>query len=597
LPTTIGEIALRKVGHADPSGRHTRLTSCAITLNSRARLRAIPFLAVVLAIAAPLAAQTTRLRGIIDKDQTWTGHILITDDLTIQLATVTVAPGTVIEFAAADPGRNPCLTVGTPTSPGTIEWKATPDQPIVVRSRADARPGCIVVYVTGRRTETAAPADPGADNDARSREPVRFLPDDVAWRHVRFERMGYSRAGPGGRDAPAQITHPAVLVQLRRAAHTFGLSHCTFRDCTRVQFEVADGATVNVLDTTFDATQERVALELIGDPTIGDDAAHVARNRADAAIHFSAIMATLLENVLIGPFAAVVVQDQPEPRTRIAGNFIHNTTTDDDGRYALSCENPDAVIEDNIIRGGSNCVLVGSRRMHGNVFIGAPRLKSPYVKSARTHQLVQALLPGATFERNILIGPAYTLLVPHPPMGEDAAPAANEPTRIRHNVFDGMERTSRAIQLSPIGRSALTVSIDHNLFLRGSVLACSESQSEDRKTLVHWDYNAICPPTDRAFERLTVADKNRGDPGFGKCDLTIETLAALGLAAPPMADVPDVDDELQSGRVTIAQVRKRFFDAYRPLPHSPLVRAGRREVTADGKNVTPSIGATEPRTD
>lgn len=54
---------------------------------------------------------TSQVHGIINRDTTWRGHVMVTDDVTIIGTTVHVEPGTLIEFANAD--HPPTISVGT----------------------------------------------------------------------------------------------------------------------------------------------------------------------------------------------------------------------------------------------------------------------------------------------------------------------------------------------------------------------------------------------------------------------------------------------------------------------------------------------------
>jgi hypothetical protein len=63
-------------------------------------------------LATPLAArEVARVRGVIDKNTTWSGRVLLTDDVAIQGAAVSVEPGTIVEFAGEVRGRGPILSV------------------------------------------------------------------------------------------------------------------------------------------------------------------------------------------------------------------------------------------------------------------------------------------------------------------------------------------------------------------------------------------------------------------------------------------------------------------------------------------------------
>ncbi len=538
-----------------------------------------------------------RLSGIIDADQTWSGKVVITDNMTIEGAMVTVEAGTVIEFAQARPGGHPLLLVGSATgSGGLLKIQGTADRPIIVRTHAQTNRGRIVVNVRSRIV-TERSAKPGKFQVQTSES----RPNDVAWRHVRFENLGCAMAPRRGKPA-AKVVEPAVRFNVIGDAHKLSLSYCVFDACMRLEIFAGDDAEITVANNRFISEAERVAMTVQGDRG-GKPARmlNVAKNVSSSALSVGGSAARVTENMLIGLEACLVMTEGMMAETVVAGNYIHNTATEDDGRYCVDCRNTEMRFIGNIVRGGTTCVLNGSRWMSGNVFIGAGKLISPHVRKARTHQLVQSLPMGAVFEDNLLLGPAYSLLVPQPsalgrPAGsEEDAREAEAPTVVRHNVFDGFSECNRTIHLNSLGRERGTVAVWNNLFLRVETMIYNEGNTQD--TLRYADFNAVAPTPHKAFNNVRVFGIKQGTDGWAGNDLVFDRVTALGLRGIPESPLPDYSDDVLAGKLTITQLRRSLFDAYRPTEKSPLCGAGRSAGRAtrsdDGVTKGQNIGLRE----
>lgn len=518
-----------------------------------------------LAQTAPSTGAVRRLRGVIDKDQRWSGTIVLTDDVTVDGARITIAAGTIVEFAVSRQGHHPQLVVGGPASAGGgISIEATTDRPVVFRSRGETNAGRLVVHIRQRIVSGAgeSPTEGAVADPARAR-------GILAWRHVRFEGLGH-RQKRRALDRDVSVATPAITFHVAGGGQHVSMTDCVFQTSTRVSILAADGSRVVLRNNRFEAPRERLDLEVAG--VIGQPApamVTIADNHLTAGIDVAGAPVALTGNILIGKDAAIVVRDDTSSKTRIVGNYVHNTTRDDDGRYCLNCENPAAVIEDNVLRGGTTCVLNGSRSMSGNVLIAAPRLQSPLSKSAKTHQLVAALPGGARFERNLLLGPAYSLLIPQPRVaGRRARPEASNATivSISHNLFDGFGATGRAILLDRSGRAAVAVRIINNVFLRCPAVVVSDGSKVGPMRLESAG-NAATPRPRRPAEGAGGADRS------GLAVVT-DDMADLRLSATPPERLPDFDADILSGKVTVSELRRRLFEAYRPRSGSPLLRAG-----------------------
>ena len=546
------------------------------------------WLAVLVTFAPAADAQqmdgpVRRLRGIIDKDESWSGRIVITDDLKILGATVTVQPGCVIEFAYAVAGRHPVLTVGSEHEDrGALRLRSSAAQPITFRSRPDTNNGRIVVFVRNRIVPGEA-----ATVSSFQTPPARSEPEMIVWRHIRFENLGHSHSVEL-RSRKRSRHQPCLTFKLIGRGHSVHLADCSFDETNRLLIMADDESKIALEANHFARSRERSAIQIDGQH-IKDCPGQtvVAKNHAAAAIVLNDLPSVTRDNVLIGGNAAIVLRGKSFPQSRIVGNYVHNTTREDDGRYCLDTEDPNVRIEGNIFRGATTCVLNGSRHMIGNVFIGASDLTSPYARKSRTHQLVAALPIASTFEHNLLLGPAYSLLIPQPFRKPSGRESATGPTHIRHNVFDSFGDSSRAIHLNPIGRSSVTVAIFNNLFLRGDCLVYDEGGTST--TVIYADHNAYAPRPHRAFDQVQIGSTKQVQPGWAASDVQRDAVSELGLRSPPPLRLADYDAELEAGRRSIAQVRQALFDIYEPQRGSPLIEAGRR---IDGEAATrPSIGA------
>lgn len=525
---------------------------------------------------------TLRIRGVVDTDQVWANHVLLTGDVTIDGAKVTVAPGTTIEFAQAEPGANPTLTVGSPIHRGGhLELQSTPDRPITIRTQPQTNPGRLIVYVRGDRPTTSAPIVP-----AKTPAPVG---GGQNWQFVKFEDLGFANTSPAIKGRRG-LMEPAVMFHVLESGAPLAIANCVFEKTTDLTIDSRIPAKIGVTGNRFVAPKSRIAVDVeVESKSASPEPMAISGNHLAAGIHARGPSVRISDNILIGVDASIVVEEAPAADVRIIGNYVHNTTKDDDGRYCLNCEAPDAVIEGNIFRGGTTCVLSGSRRFSGNVLIAQAELTSRAVRRAHTHQLVSALPAGALFDHNLLIGPAYSMLIPQAMPGPADRPAGTAPTVIRNNVFDGLNGSSRAIHANSLDRAPGVFRVENNLFLRVPTLVYDEGQG--RPALAYADYNAAAPPPRRAFDRVAISGLREGQEGWGAHDVRADDIVKLRLASAP--DRPRDDDaDVAAGTLTVTALRERLFQAYRPLPDSPLVGAGR----AESKHATerPSIGAGEP---
>lgn len=559
-----------------------------------------------------------RIRGVIDQDETWSGTILITDDTSIDGATVTVVPGTVIEFAGGDPARHPVLTVGSerltlqpprektvgrgdkaPKIPATndiagrLVMVGSRERPIVFRTAAGSGPGRILVVVRNRIV-TTTPENP---KDFQTPRVTTKTPDELQWRFVRFEQLGYTESRTfQGKDIAVRM--PGVTVELRPGGQTARLEDCEFARCHRLSIQTDDHSTAIVARCVFRDSAERTDVDIAHGPGAPPPrGVRIADNRFAAALADDAAPAEINGNIGFGPTAAIVIRDAAGPGVTVAENYVHCTAREDDGRYVLNCESPDTHVLNNVFIGGTNTVQNGSRRMSDNVFIGAGDLTGVAAARSRTHRVIANLPASAVFERNVVLGPAFSLLAPQPGLaprfsGKPAGPGATA-TVVRHNAFDGLDGVARAAHLTLPKRIGGSVEFYSNLILRCGAVAFDPTG--DTEALAYADHNALIGGMKQPFDRAAVVGKRPGEDGWSAHDVRAADPAAAGLGALP-ARSPDFDTDLSSGRVTIAEVRAALFAPYRPRDGSPLIGAGRPLAESDGaaSNIGPAVPPEKP---
>jgi hypothetical protein len=466
-------------------------------------------------------AEPLLIEGDVVMDANWSGEIVITGPTRIIGATVTVTAGTKIEFAADKSAPPLILEVGTEAEGGRLVLEGTEQRPITIRSRNREAAGTII---------------------ARARGGER-----IEWRHTRFESLGRA-TGQAAVGSGAQIYEPAVTFVTMRDKTELRLEGCTFNDCARVFLRTSPQSTGRMSRCDFREGRERIDATLLA---FGEGRFEVTDNRFQGVVDVDGLGVVFARNLMIGPRTALSINSPSQPPSTVVGNYIHNTTADDDGRYALKCRDPQTEIRDNILRGGTYVVLEGSRRMSGNVLIGSPALNNPISGTSRTRYLV-AHLPGrAVFTENILIGPASALVATHGPPSSSTPPATGEPqsaTRrtegesirditIRKNIFEGLGETDAGIRFNVLAREPIGAVIEDNLFLRVPTLVMDEAET---------------PGT------VAVIDGNR----FGANDRFVETVAKLYLTAPLSGPPDDRSADLLEGRTTVAKIRAHFVGAY-----------------------------------
>jgi hypothetical protein len=162
-------------------------------------------------------------------------------------------------------------------------------------------------------------------------------------------------------------------------------------------------------------------------------------------------------------------------------------------------------------------------------------------------------------------------------------------TIIRHNTFDGVQHTPRAIHLGEVGRATVTMEIYNNLFFRVECMLFDERASKNEVTVC--DFNASAPEPAKRYDRARLAGTKAADPDWGKSDVRRNSIGEIGLLnlRDPLSDF---NTDLLGRKITVEQALQQIGGYYRPASNSPLVRAGRH--APDSKILRETIGACEP---
>jgi hypothetical protein len=500
---------------------------------------------------APAVAQVTP-QGSINQDTTWSGQIVISGEVRILGATVRIEPGSTVRFTSSEgSGRGASIRLGSntagigrPAKETRLVFAGTADRPITVETAAGAAPGSIT-------TELSAGCS-------------------IAARHTIFQRLGSGASGRRG--------DPAIFLVLNSPEHDLWLTDCRFTECGRVHAEfIGQGATAEISRCTFTQTAGGSAIEWIG---TGDGVRVIRDNLADAAFRLECSQVLVRDNVLIGDAAAINVATTSGQAIAITGNYVHCTIGRDEGRYALKCEAADATVADNVLWGGTYVIERAPRTVTGNVLIGTPGLASDLKSiefinktgTTTTHYLLSDPAPQARISGNLFLGPAYASL---------AAGRESAQLRITGNIFDGWNAAQRAVhlnQLSPArSEQPLSATLVGNVFARYRSTPIVDATRQIR-TLVEVGGNLFADVPEALYELAP------GSPKTAPGDHRLPAFTDLQFKAPAATrSAMSVDDQLRLRQLTVEAVRKMWFDAYQPLPGSPLstrTSAGTREAPA-----------------
>lgn len=494
--------------------------------------------ALVWPAGAILAADLSP-RGIVRDDAQWAGEITIAEDVSISGAEVRVEAGSTIRFVSR-PGATsgPAIRLQGPTlsaidslRPTRLLLAGTPDRPIVIESGPDGPPGAIAS--------------------------ARDASGSIVGRHVVFRRLG---------SASAAAFQPAILLQLSSPHDDLWLTDCRFERCGPLCAEfIGAGGSADVSRCVFSDSPGPTALVLLG---TGTGIKVVRGNFADAGFQIGCPQVLVEDNVLMGDSAAIAVGTVSITGVTVAGNYVHCTASHDTGRYALKCDAPDVVVADNVLVGGTYVIETAPRTVRGNVLIGVsglrPTFRLPGVTAGgseavtTTHSLIADAVPGAVISGNLLLGPAYAAVT----TGERA-----DRPRIEHNLFDGWDQARRAVEFNVLARKSVGATFTRNVVMHYRQAPVIDGTGPEG-TLADANGNIFAEVAEPVYGNVV------GLEGLGRDDLQLDTVADLHFAGIPAAAtqaVLDVDRDLRNGRLRVADLRRMWFDAYRPRPDSPLV--------------------------
>jgi hypothetical protein len=513
-----------------------------MSMQTRASIRNRPRHAAVAVLAwlglAPAVAQVTP-PGNISQDTTWSGQVTMNGEVRILGATVRIEPGSTVRFASpAGAGRGGSIRLGSsvtgigrPLKETRLVFAGTADRPITVETAPGVPPGLIT-------TELSAGCS-------------------IAARHTVFRRLGTA--------APARRGDPAIFLVLNSPENDLWLTDCRFTECGRVHAEfIGEGASAEISRCTFTQAAGASAIEWIG---TGDGVRVIRDNVADAAFRLECSQVLVRDNVLIGDAAAIDVATTSGSGIDVSGNYVHSTIGRDEGRYALRCDAADATVADNVLWGGTYVVERAPRTVTGNVLIGASGLASDLkgvefvnkTGTTTTHYLLSDPAPHARVSGNLFLGPAYAAL---------AAGRDSTQLRITGNIFDGWGAAQRAVhlnQLSPArSDQPLSVTLVGNVFTRYRSTPIVDAVRQIR-TFAEVGQNLFADVPETLYELAP------GSPRFAPGDRALQAFTDLQFKAPVATrSAMSVDDQLRLRQITVEAVRKMWFDAYQPLPGSPL---------------------------
>ena len=510
---------------------------------ARMRIAAACCLALLLR-TEPLGAQTTPESMILSKT-TWRGEITITRDVTIDGATVRVEAGSTIRFVGGGPGAGPVIRLkGTSLTSGAVRKEAR----LVFAGTAANR---IVVQTSADETAN------GVSRGAIIADPTTGC--SVVARHTIFQRLGRP-TDPGGGE-------PAISLALMSSTNDLWLADCHFEHCGPVQAEFSgSGATAEITRCTFAETVGDTALVMLRP---GNGIRVVTHNIADAALRIDCPQTLLRENVLVGEAACIAVYSATAAGIAIVDNYVHCTSPRDEGRYALRCDAPDAVVSGNVLVGGTYVVQSAPRTVTGNVLVGVGGLEAKFDlpdltvrmrEPTSTHYLIANPAAGAVIGDNLLLGPAYAAIG----LGRGCSEV-----RIEHNFFDGWKSARRAIDLNALPTrhtdDPLATVIARNVIARYRA-APVLGGSQPGGSIAEAEHNLFVDVPEVVYEKVP------GVTGLADGDRRLGTFGYLRLRSPSATrSAADRDDQLLNRRLTVPEVREMWLSAYRPRPGSPLL--------------------------
>ena len=323
----------------------------------------------------------------------------------------------------------------------------------------------------------------------------------------------------------------------------------------------------------------------------------VDRNAVEGAdVSVGGALTTLMNNVVI---RGTIVGDRTD-RFLVERNYVHQPRTE--GTYCI--RQAEGVIRNNVFRGGSWVSARIGGKITGNVFLSVPheevlREKKSFDRNC-THAHVCFLPAGSRLSRNIFVGAAYGGVV-----GVGSRTLSD--CVFRNNTFD-MRGYGNVFWLNHLARlHPKNITIRSNLFMRSDGLWDSKGKTGLTDSVGYADYNLWAGPEKAGrlrrkgrFHNVTMTVKSPGDPGFGGSDVPPyaerdRTLSPEAVVLNPNVTFPFSDEDMLSGRHTVAEVLAHYRKAYSPKRGSPGIDAGDPADKDDPevKDGKPDIGAVE----
>lgn len=487
--------------------------------------RCVASWAVWVAVAGVARAEVVRLPPTVGSDVRVGGEVVVAGEVRVVGATLTIEAGSRVGFEASGGSEGIIVLDGRPGSPARLVLAGEAGREIEVVGSGQEGAGRITVA----RPHVAEDDSLGIAAPAYG---------SVVARHVRFSGLGRVRpvpaartqpAGDAGGSRPGAADDAAVAVVLG-PGDRLELRQCVFEACGPVVASFHhDEATALLEGVRLAAGAGHVALALHGS---GRGRKQVRRCRIYGCVEIWTDDVEFRGNVVTGTGPLLTAQGATAGGVEIAGNYIHNTTTADDGGYGVSVSAKASRLTDNVIIWGTWAVRRAPGEVRGNVFVGAPHLESEVLTTAAmTHQLVAEFPDKAVVRNNVFFGPAYALL------------ATSEGTRqidIVENVFDGRGQTPCAIRLNLLADEAIRARVERNLFIGlGRHVIWDEAGRKDAE--VRTGGNVLVAPPASAYEAAVTA--------AGEGDRQAEVGAAIGLADVPEPPIESWEREVLAGRL------------------------------------------------
>jgi hypothetical protein len=288
-------------------------------------------------------------------------------------------------------------------------------------------------------------------------------------------------------------------------------------------------------------------------------------------------------NVLIGMRASLSIVRSEAMQVR--GNYVHTDIPSFRWSQVHTLQVvppcPELVVEHNVLRHGQWVVRGLAGQFRYNLVLDADAHNFIVGPSAGTH------IHHNIFARYCTVDPNLNSSI--------AVIYAGKDIQIYNNTFDGGGKDLARpwhVPAIEVGPEAFLASLRNNVFFNHPTKFASGSATvrpgfAEKKMapgparLGYADYNLFYNPDAQGPQNyaLSVAGKaERTDAGFGRNDVPVggakDAQVEPKFKGPVPKEFPFRDEEIRSGKVTVAQVLARYREAYSPAEGSPLLGAG-----------------------